>query len=164
MPSSRWFSHRPLRNAGDEQARIIGPAHVQNVAAAVAGCVLAIGRRRDDPVGGDDQRERLARQEERAARVDLEERTEDLAQPGTRERDPSVERLSAQPLRDVEDSEAHMTALVAGDELDDPAQQRVRGVIAERFEECALAKRELMPGWPVLRMFNRSRVRIASAS
>jgi hypothetical protein len=66
----------------------------------------------------------------------IEERAEDLTQPGARERDATVERLPTKPLRDVEDAEAHVSALVAGDELDDAAEKRMGGVLPQRLEDA----------------------------
>src|SRR5262245_35602404 len=50
----------------------------------------------------------------------IEEGAEDLTQPGTREREGPIERLSMKPLSEIEDAETHVSALVTGDELDDP--------------------------------------------
>lgn len=66
----------------------------------------------------------------------IQDRPENLTEPAVRERDAVVERLPPQPFGDVEDAEAHVAALVAGDELDDAAEQGMGRVRAERLEDA----------------------------
>src|SRR5262249_47768833 len=65
----------------------------------------------------------------------IRQRAQYLTEPAARERDPAIERLPAHPLREVEDAEAHVTALVARDELEDPPEERMRRVLAEAVED-----------------------------
>ena len=87
----------------------------------------------------------------------IHERAEDLAHPLARERDPTIGWLPAHPLRDVQDPEAHVPALVARDELEDPAQQRMRRVLTEALEDAhrEALEEELLGGDQLERIVHR---------
>jgi hypothetical protein len=65
----------------------------------------------------------------------VEDGAEDLPEPGARERQPLLEGVRAHPLGDVEDAEPHVTALVAGDQLQDAAKQGMRRLALDALED-----------------------------